>query len=189
MRGSMSFSRDRTRSDTGFLLLCPGIRRSSVCLLFHRMSNRCTHRSVLIECGASIALVSTESTAVGGRKVGPGRGLRASDRRSLKLTNTRLASMAAAQDAEHGQILLNSCVRLPPCYFMLTHWISPEPSTSPNSGTRQGRECVDPSFRAAMLAQELLLYSTQIPGSQGSPSQIQVEVTGIHFDLVSMRHR
>jgi hypothetical protein len=185
----MSFLRDRTCSDTGFLLLCPGIRRSSVCLLFHRMSNRCTHRLVLIEYGASIALVSTESTAVGGRKVRPGRGLHAADKTLSAQTPIHSPAMAATQGMGNVQMLLNSCVCLPTCYFMLTHWLSPEPPTSPNSGARQGREYVDPPFRAAMLAQEPLLYSTQIPRSQERPSQIQVEVTGIHFDLVSMRHR
>jgi hypothetical protein len=42
----------------GFSCLGPGvglgIRGSSLCLLFHRMSNRCTGRSVLIEYGTTV---------------------------------------------------------------------------------------------------------------------------------------
>jgi hypothetical protein len=97
------------------------------------------------------------------RKARPGCDLHASDRRSLNLPNTRPASMAAAQDVEHGQMLLNSCVLLPTWYLILTHWTSPEPSTSPNSGTSQGREYVDPflSCSDARLRTALVQHSNR----------------------------
>jgi hypothetical protein len=143
----------------GFLLH-PGTRGSSFCLLFHRMLNR---SSALIEYGAVQYVHQHPSRASQpweGAKIG---GLHASDRRSLNLPNTRPASMAAAQDAEHGQMLLNPCVRLPRWYLILTHWTSPEPSTSPNSGTSQGREYVDPflSCSDARLRTALVQHSNR----------------------------
>jgi hypothetical protein len=44
-------------------------------------------------------------------------------------------------------------------------------------------------FRVAMSAQELPFHSTQISGSQGSPFQLRVEVTGMYLNRDSMRPR
>jgi hypothetical protein len=125
---------------------------------------------------------------VGGRKVRPGRGLHAAYRRLLKLPNTHQLDGRSTRYRERANVV--EFVRTF-TYVLLYADTLDQPGTLNvaklwNKARRRVRR---PFFRAAMLAQELLLYSTQIPGSQGSPSQIQVEVTGIHFDLVSMTSR
>jgi hypothetical protein len=91
--------------------------------------------------------------------------------------------MAARPDLDHGEMPLNLCVHLPVLLLILTHWTSPDLSPSPNSGIG----CVGPFvFRVAMSAQELPFYSTQISESQGSPSQLRVEVTGMYLNFDSL---
>ena len=96
----------------------------------------------------------------------------------IKPTTTLQSSsiMAATQDVEHHQFSSNSCVngRRSVDYFLLTHH-SPGPATLQYSGTSY----VNP-LCSTMLAQELHLISTQVTQSQGSPSELRVEVTGMY---------
>jgi len=59
----------------------------------------------------------------------------------------------------------------------MTHHSSPHPSGPENPGIT----CVDPCFFVVALDPETSLSSTQIAQSQGIPSQLRVEVTGMYL--------
>ena len=91
-----------------------------------------------------------------------------------------IASMAAAQDVEHLQMSLNSCVDEPLTndltFLKVTHYYSTGPSASQSAG----RGCGNLFFSVAMLAQKPSFHSAQITESQGSTSELlRVEVTGM----------
>ena len=88
--------------------------------------------------------------------------------------------MAATQD-EHRELSLNSCVDgdYLVTFLIVTHYSSPGPSASQNAG----RGCVSPFCCTTTLEQEPSLNSIQNTESQGSRSQlgVEVEVTGMYL--------
>src|SRR6266702_3101082 len=98
--------------------------------------------------------------------------------RSLHPQNIFLSSMAATQD-EHRELSLNSCVdgHYPVTFLIVTHYSSQGPSASQNAG----RGCVSPFCCTTTLDQDPSLNSIQIAKSQGSRSQLRVEVTSMYL--------
>ena len=64
----------------------------------------------------------------------------------------------------------------------MTYCSSPDPSASQISG----RGCGNPFICVAILTQESFFDSAQISESQGRPSQLRVEVTGMYLDRNSL---
>ena len=89
--------------------------------------------------------------------------------------------MAAIQDMEHHEISSNPCVngRLDHGIILTNH--SPGPAALQSPGTRYVEPCC-----FTELAQELPSISTQVTQSEGSPSELRVDVTGMCLDTDPM---
>ena len=88
------------------------------------------------------------------------------------------SSMAAAQDVETPKILSNSCVNAISSDRDSDHFSSLGPPASQNVG----RGCVDPLSCVPILAQEITFDSPQIAESQGNPSGLRVQVSGLYLN-------
>ena len=95
--------------------------------------------------------------------------------------NILQSRMAAKQDVEHHQISSNPCVngRLDHGIILTNH--SPGPAALQSPGTRYVEPCC-----FTELAQELPSISTQVTQSEGSPSELRVDVTGMCLDTDPM---
>ena len=95
--------------------------------------------------------------------------------------NILQSRMAAKQDVEHQQISSNPCVNGRLDHGIILTNRSPGPAALQSPGTRYVEPCC-----FTELAQELPSISTQVTQSEGGPSELRVDVTGMCLDADPM---
>ena len=95
--------------------------------------------------------------------------------------NNLQSRMAAIQDMEHHEISSNPCVNGRLDHGIILTNYSPGPAALQSPGTRYVEPCC-----FTELAQELPSISTQVTQSEGSPSELRVDVTGMCLDTDPM---